>query len=479
MKLTRKLSLAIGLGICLVLSVHAALRIGSDRRTYRADVVRDHAAIGKSLGSVVEMLWARDGATRALDAVDHLNQRTSHITIRWVWARPGTESEYAPRLAPLVPRRGTAPRWTVTDGDDGVPHLLTYVPVRVPDDRRGAIELYESLEGERLFHQKSLTRTATTTGVLVLVCLALTIGFGVVFVARPMRLLVAKAERIGLGDLEGPLVLRQDDEVRDLAEAMNVMCDRLRESRAREQVAAAERLHVLEQLRHVDRLATIGQLASGIAHELGTPLNVVRVRGAMIASGEVSADRTRELGQVVVDQADKMAVIIRRLLDYARKSAAQRSDVDLVRLTAEVVRMLGPTANARNVSLSHATAEASLICRVDPLQVEQALTNLVVNGIQACQAGGSVTVRIARDSSGDRPIRIEIRDDGEGIPPEDLARVLDPFFTTKRPGEGTGLGLPIAHGIVKELGGELELASERGVGTIARVRLPCESESLG
>lgn len=471
MKLTRKLSLAVGLGICVVLGTHAWTRLAADRTSFRADMERDHDVLGRSLASVVEMLWQAEGMMRALAAVERQNARTSNVSIRWVEAGEGARAIEAPRHPALMLGPGEAKRSTVVS-IRGTPHMVTYVRVRVPTRATTAIELVESLSGEREFQRRSLKRAALTTTALILLCLALTIGFGAIFVARPLRLVVRKAERIGEGDLEGPIELENDDEIRDLARTINEMCDRLRDARDRERVAVEARIAAVEQLRHADRLRTVGEIASGVAHELGTPLNVVRVRGAMIAAGEVPEARMRELGHVIVEQADRISASIRQLLDYARRVPSQRADVLVDDVTRRVVSMVAPMANKRGVALALGAPAPGLRVHADANQLEQAVTNVVVNALQASEPGGEVTVLSRRD--GDDAV-IEVVDRGSGIPAEDLAHVVEPFFTRKRAGEGTGLGLPIASGIVRDHGGELVITSAVGAGTTVTLRLPART----
>lgn len=461
MKLTRKLSLGVGLSICIVLAAHAWTRVVSDSASYRADVARDHLVVGRSIASVVEMLWESDGMMSALEAVERQNARTNDITIRWVELGGDAAPEDAPRVPRQMPARGGEATSRVVDGG-GTPHILTYYPVDVDHGPRAAIELYESLSGEREFQARSLRRAALTTSVLMLVCLGLTIGFGAVFVARPLRLVVAKAERVGRGDLEGPITLAQDDEIRDLARAINEMCEHLAESRMREHEA-------VDQLRHADRLRTVGEIASGVAHELGTPLNVVRVRGAMIAAGEVPEARMRELGQVIVEQADRISTSIRQLLDYARRVPSHRAPVRASSIATRVLAMVQPMASKRGVSLVARVQDAAVEVHADANQLEQAVTNLVVNAIQASESGGEITVAVRREATS---AIIEVIDHGAGIADEDLSRVVEPFFTKKRAGEGTGLGLPIAIGIVRDHEGVVEIRSVVGQGTTVLVRMP-------
>lgn len=465
MKLTRNLVIAIGLGIFLVLGIHAWLRISADSDVYRSDVRRDHEVLGKSIVTLVEMLWETDGSERALEAVEHQNRRSSHVQIRLV--EPGTTPADAPVRADLFPSNGHhATHHVIRHGGHNA--MLTYVPIVVPG-RRAALELYEPLQGELEAQHHSLLRTATTTGLLLLVCVAITVGFGIVFVARPLARITRRAVEVGEGHLDGRIDLTQNDEVRDLAVAFERMVDRLRESRATEAAAVADRIAALEQLRHADRLKTIGEIASAVAHELGTPLNVVRARGSMIASGEVTESRMRTLGAVVVEQVDRMSVIIRQLLEYARRDPSKRSPLAVDPVVQYVVRMLAPVAERKSVSLTYTPSHALLRCTLDSAEIQHALINIVVNAIDAVSTGGTVAVSVTTTET---RVGIVVRDNGQGIADADLPRVLEPFFTTKRTGEGTGLGLAIAAEIVREHDGEVLIASVVGEGTTVTVTLP-------
>jgi len=469
MRLVRQLSIAICLGICVVLGFNAWLRLGQQRQDYRADVQRDHATIGRALASGVEFVWVREGKDLALQVVEQLNRRENQLTIRWVWGRAGEDLTYRPLRPALVPRAGQKAHSSVIPDKDGMPYMLTYAPVDVPGGRHGAIELYESLAPEQKALRSILVRTILTMGVLLLLCIALTVGFGVLFVARPLGTLTRKAEQIGAGDLDGPLAFTADNEIRDLAYAMNTMSRRLLEARERAEQETQARIRALEQLRHADRLRTVGELASGIAHQLGTPLNVVRARGSMIAAGEVTEARTRELGQVIVGHVDRISETIRQLLDFARREQPRPTSTDLSKVVEQTIALVEPLAHQRRVKLAFTVRSSSARLRIDAAQVHQALINIIVNALHATPEGGKVEVVLDEEREA---FVISIRDGGEGIAAEHLPHIFEPFYTTKRAGEGTGLGLPVADGIVREHGGSIEAESQLGAGTVFRVRLP-------
>lgn len=233
-----------------------------------------------------------------------------------------------------------------------------------------------------------------------------------------------------------------------------------------------ERRLAVEQLRHADRLNTIGKLAAGIAHELGTPLNVLSGRAELIVAGRVVGEQAVASAQVVVDQAERMAVIIRQLLDFGRRSPDRRENrrsADLRTLLDEAASLLRPMAEKRGVHIVVPEASQSVMARVNAGEIQQVATNLMMNAVQAMGGGGTVTAEV---QAGVGTVGFRVRDEGCGIPPEHLAHVFDPFFTTKDVGEGTGLGLSVTYGIVNDHGGRIDVESDPGKGSVFTVTLP-------
>jgi signal transduction histidine kinase len=364
---------------------------------------------------------------------------------------------------------------------------VTTVPLEIPGLPGAVLQIAESLGHERRLAASHLRRTLATAAVGVLACGVVAWLVGVRLVGRPVAALVAKARRIGGGDFSAPLELSGGDELSLLAREMNATAERLDAAKRQLATESAARIAALEQLRHADRLTTVGKLASGLAHELGTPLNVVSGRAAMIASREVEdPQETVACARIVCEQAERMTAIVRQLLDFARRRGVEKVEADVVQLVRETAGLLEPLAARRGVELVDASepSDARLLARLDPGRIQQALTNLVVNAIQATRAGGCVRVRaLGQDfapETGDerragRYAVLEVSDDGEGIPADRLAVIFDPFFTTKGVGEGSGLGLSVAHGIVEEHGGWIDVRSTPGIGSCFRICLPLEA----
>jgi signal transduction histidine kinase len=475
MKLARNLTIALIAGIFMVLALSAYVRIRREAGLFEANIRRDDHAMGRALMAGVLEVWGNEGEARALHLVDEANEQEGAVDIRWVWLDGQGGPDHAPRLsaAALAPvRAGHEVVQAIVS--QGAEQLVTCMPVAVPGGRAGALELAESLAGKREYVRATISSTLVSTAALTLVSGLITTALGVWLVGRPMRALIEQARRIGAGDLTRRISLRQRDEIGELAEEMNRMCDRLLAAHEKLGSETSARIDALEQLRHAERLATVGKLASGIAHELGTPLQIVSGRARMIAEGDVTGAEVEASARTVVEQSQRMTRIIRQLLDFARRRDAQKIRVDLRRVLQDTYALLRPLADKQGVTLAQEGPDTPAEIEADEEQLQQALTNVIVNGVQSMPRGGQLTVAVERvrvrppaDHGGPEAdyLALSVRDEGEGIPAEAAAHIFEPFFTTKPVGEGTGLGLSVTYGIIREHGGFIRVESAPGAGS--------------
>jgi signal transduction histidine kinase len=233
-----------------------------------------------------------------------------------------------------------------------------------------------------------------------------------------------------------------------------------------------ERLRQAERLSHSEKLVTAGQLAAGIAHEIGTPLNVARGRVELVLS-HLGKDHAEAANHgIVIEQIDRVTRLIQQLLDYVRPVPASMHQVDIKRTMHVVADLLSAQASKRGVTLRADVPPDIPELRGDPDQVQQILVNIVLNAIDACDEGGRVEMRASR--RGDAVI-IEVLDNGHGISPEIRAQIFDPFFTTKKRGQGTGLGLWVVAQLVRAHAAEIDVESTLGSGTTVRLTWPVPS----
>jgi len=321
-------------------------------------------------------------------------------------------------------------------------------------------------------------------GALIVSGLLLMGMLGSIWIDRPMSRLRAQAERIGTGDFDTQLDVSGGGELADLAGTIERMRGQLAEAREAEQLATAEKFEALEKLRHTERLATLGRLSAGMAHELGTPLNVISGRAKLISSADLSREEVVRSATIIGEQSERMADIMRQLLSFARRGEAKKQRVEIGGALRSVLPLLELSAHKHQVELQVQAPSAPIRVSADPGQLQQVLLNLALNGIQAMPAGGTLELGGTLTETCSPPETVKephskwaclaVRDQGIGIDAEHLAHIFDPFFTTKEVGQGTGLGLSIAYGIIEEHGGWIEVDSSPGQGSCFRIYLPLE-----
>jgi len=473
MRLARKLTLALVFAVIIVLTAHGILTAQRELAFFELDTQRDARVMGRTLVAVVSEIWRAEGSERALKTIDEANEHEESVNFRYVSLNPSSQRRptiAAERIGRLTPGRFTVFREMESHGK-----IFTYVPIPADASGLGAIEVSSSLVDQRNYVRRGIVANGITTIATTLVAAAITILLGAFFVGRPMRELIAKARRIGAGDLSGPLELRQRDELGELGGEINSMCERLGEERA-------ARMRAVHELRHANRLAVVGRLAAGIAHELGTPLHVVTGWADMIAAREVTGDGAVDAAKNISTAASRMARIIRELLDFARRGAVRKEPQSLANLARQTTTLLQPIADKRGVEIVVSAPDEELVAEVDAGQLQQAITNLAMNGMDAMRDGGRLEIAVSKivarppaELGGGAPTpcaAIAVRDSGPGIEPGVLEQVFEPFFTTKSVGEGTGLGLSVSYGIVREHGGWISVESLPGHGACFTVFLP-------
>jgi two-component system, NtrC family, sensor kinase len=483
MKLTRKLVATLMLGVVAVLATHAGIRVHREIAAFEADTQRDDVNFGRTLARMVAQLALEVGPDKALALVEQTNASGHPARIHWVWLDAPATDPRRPRVAPeqlAALAHGKQLTFRLPRDHSGF-EMYTYTDVEMGAGRRIAIEVAESLEEEARYVRDTIVDIILETAAIIVVCSALAVGLGVLMVGRPIGRIIGLARRIGRGDLAGRLALSQRDELGELAGEMNLMCVQLAEAEKKIQAETAARLEAIESLRHAERLTTVGKLASGVAHELGTPLNVISGRAHLITSEYDDKSAAHQNATIISAQSQRMAVIVRQLLDFARRSQGKTDRRDLRAIAAQIVQMLAPQANKHGVSLVFEGREPAL-ADVKEGQLQQAINNLIMNGIDATPPGGTITVTVDGTEVQRPPrkqgestvacLRLSVKDEGTGIRADDLPHVFEPFFTTKEVGKGTGLGLSVTHGIIQDQGGWIEVDTEVGRGSCFSIFLP-------
>jgi two-component system NtrC family sensor kinase len=361
----------------------------------------------------------------------------------------------------------------------------------------GVLDVLYSLDNvERMLRDSAIKLTLFALGFVLLVSLG--IGFLVHrLIYVPLRDLEAGARSLASGDLDHEIPVRSSDELGQLARSFNSMTAALKES----QQERATWAHTLEQrveqrtkeLRVAqaeaargEKLASVGLLASGIAHELNNPLTGILTFSTLLRKKMPDGSTDAEDLDLIIQETKRCAGIIRRLLDFAREKKPEKKFADLNDIIEETERLIERPAHLRDIEIRKELDRTLPSVWVDADQIKQVVMNILVNAQQAIEQKGTITVRTGlapepmRADPKAAPVRmveIAISDTGCGIPEKNLERIFDPFFTSKEVGKGTGLGLSVSHGIVRAHGGLIEVESTVGEGSTFRIYLPLEPDT--
>jgi two-component system, NtrC family, sensor kinase len=306
-------------------------------------------------------------------------------------------------------------------------------------------------------------------------------GWGLLsrLIIGPLRELIEATHQVARGDLSSRVEVRQDDELGQLAEAFNEMTEQISLGREELEGSVAELVRLNENLAQTQRellssekLASVGQLAAGVAHEIGNPLAAVSGYLDLIRRRDYLRPPEQEMLDRVHREIHRIDEIIRELLDYSRPQDQSVSLINLNDAINSALTLLRAQKGFEKVELRLELAEVPPV-RANRSSVQQLIMNLVLNAVQAMADGGSLTITTRpAELEGGPGLQLRIADTGGGIPPAHLAKIFDPFFTTKEPGCGTGLGLSICQRIVENLQGRIGVESQPGAGCVFTVTLP-------
>ena len=275
---------------------------------------------------------------------------------------------------------------------------------------------------------------------------------------RPLTTLREGADRIGKGEFGHRIEVASQDEIGELSEGFNKMARNL------------ERLRTVEErLAQSERLAAVGKFAAGIAHEINNPIgNVIGM--AKLMRKNITDESAKEDIETIIKDADRCGRIVKDLLSYSRQSPPRREQTPLKTLIDDAEAAIRGQVAAKDITIQRHIPNTVPELFVDPLQIGQALGNILLNAVQSIAESGTITIRASLLH--DNIVDISVTDTGCGIEDAIKDKIFYPFFTTKVVGEGTGLGLAISYGIIQNHGGEIIMESEKGFGSTFRVRLP-------
>ena len=488
-RIALKLTFALVGLIVLLLGAEAILRGMREAAVYEQEIRQEQRVLGRALEQSAEMTWQERGLGYAETLLEAAGAREGEVAVRVLDASEALAAATGPEERDAWSADGT-----IQASEPGA--LRTYLRIDGPDGATRALELSTSLRKEGAYVREALFDFAVVAVFLLGLSAAGALWLGRSLVGTRVDSLVGHARQIGTGDFSVRDDLPGSDELASLSVALNDMARALSAAHVALEEETRARFAVTAHLRRSDRLATVGTLAAGLAHELGTPLHVISGRAAMLMEDAGTDPDAKTHANAIADQSQRVQRIIQELLDFARPRRAERRPVDIDALLETDTELLAPILRRRGVECRIERKEVpgeerrpeSMAPKVfaDPDQLRQVFTNLLLNASQAMKGGGTIEVEIVAERrappelraavgdavEGQRFTQVAVRDHGAGIEPEALSQLFDPFFTTKEVGEGTGLGLAVAHGIISDHEGWIAAESEPGQGSTFFVWLP-------
>jgi two-component system NtrC family sensor kinase len=451
----------------------------------------EQALRDRKIGDVPAILAEMAPAPRLVDSIRIFDRRLAEVS--------GTTTGVAG--TPLVPR--VAREQVLSTGKSlfrfrwDQPHPAVYVLLPLRSEQAAVAGILEVVVGaDRLQRQvrdaaRGLALRVGVLGLMIALAVWLAVGVGI---RRPLEALVRAALRLGQDRPGQRIQVRGQGEIGQLASAFNRMAERLQAAHREIMAGGLARRELERQIHEAQKLAVVGRLASEVAHEIGTPLNIISGRTERIQKRLQAVQAALGDADTILGQIGRVAGIVRQLQEYARPRRASIRPIAVGPVLTRTIELLEPLARQREVVVEvHVAADLPLLL-ADPDQLQQVLLNLTTNALDATPPGGRVDVRAALEASSlipgrapdttdtrprlsrgraDEPtLTLTVADTGCGIPAQRLAQIFEPFFSTKERRGGTGLGMPIVEDILLTHHGSIEVRSAEGAGTTVLLRWP-------
>ena len=480
-RITLATSLVVAASLALI-GLWDLRRQGHDRRA-----AHEHAAetVAKTVRASLEFNGTESSLARASELSKELTIKDTGWTVTILAATSATPNvAQQRRLLAMVEKLLPS----ISTWDDDI--FIYSLPLRVANpsaaerfDVRGVVEVTRDAD------ELSSAQTAARNRALVFMLLVAALVFFAAtlftrgLVTRPIKKLLAGIGDVAEGDLSHVVLSEREDEIGKLATRFNEMTFSLRESRAETERQNQARSSLEERLFQTEKLATIGQLAAEIAHEVGTPLNVIAGRAKNLGKKAADTAAVKKNAGIIAEQTQRITRIIQRLLDFARRKIGHTETelVDLNEIAFTTMEFLEGRLGDANVEHSLIRHESLPAVRGHADQLQQVLLNLFINAIEAMPGGGALAVETSHDTvrrpglaeaAPESVVVVRVTDSGPGIPEELRERIFEPFYTSKEREGGTGLGLAVSHGIVKEHDGWVDVDSGQEQGTCFSVFFP-------
>ncbi|SHJ21335.1 two-component system, NtrC family, sensor kinase [Malonomonas rubra DSM 5091] len=353
------------------------------------------------------------------------------------------------------------------------------------EKKLGVLDVVVSLEKMQAVTFNHHADVFVSTAVMLVLMSICQFVFTQKYVCQPVQRLVRHTERLARGDLDVRIENVPTDEFGELGEAFNSMASSLEQAQLElrdwagtlEQKVEKRTEEIQEmqaQLVQSAKLASMGELVAGIAHEINNPLGGILMFSSLAAKNPELPPQVKDNLEVVVSETRRCAKIVRGLLEFSRESIPEKRSDSINRIIKQTLRLVSQQTLFQDIEMDCEFDETLPELHLDPDQIQQVFFNMFINAAQAMHDGGGIlSITTERDNELESVIRVIVADNGQGIEKESLNKIFDPFFSTKSK-KGFGLGLSISYGIINNHGGKISVQSELGVGTQFTILLPID-----
>lgn len=347
-------------------------------------------------------------------------------------------------------------------------YITAYEPIRNIKDEVIGI-LYVGILEEKFLDMKRQTMLTflgiTFVGIVIAFAISCLLGNSI---TKPIRLLVSASNKFAKGDLDHRVEYRNGDEIGELGTAFNYMLDSIKER--------DERLkeYTKKEIMKSERLAMVGQLAAGVAHEINNPLGSILIYSHLLIEDLEKEDPRRGNIEKIVNQATRCKKIVKGLLDFSRQTEPEMKLSDINTIVKEVLSLVERQVMFHNIKVIKKLSPDLPTILLDKNQIQQVLMNIILNAVEAMDGQGKLTIETFSD---EEYVKTKFTDTGCGISEENMKKLFQPFFTTKETGHGTGLGLSISYGIIRKHNGKINVSSKIGKGSTFTVVLPVREKN--
>jgi len=477
MTLSTRIATVFSLAGALLFGAYAIYLLHEEADELRVAIEREVQILGRNLQSAIAFA-IRDGQMEDVRAMLNRMQATDpdiRVLVLDVEAMPllSPAAMEDPVVFDMARQalRENASQWQYHPASDPL-NIVFSAPLQDDSGAQiGSVVMLRPLDDMRDDLQRTRRGLILTVSLFVAVAISLGLILGHLL-RKPLAQLKRAMQQLSAGEFPDQLTLQRKDEIGDLARAFDDLAQRLERSRRKLAAEQMSRRALETAMQKADKLITIGQLSAGLAHEIGSPLQVVSGRARLLL--DAPETDTRRQAQIIVDEADRITGIVTQLLDYTRRKPLRIERVDAAMLASRVVDLLELEARRHRVALTLQTDPALPLAEADPDQLQQVMLNLINNALAATQADGRVIVAIQAEG---HLLRIRVSDTGKGIAESVQPHLFEPFFTTRSASGGTGLGLAVVKSIVDAHSGHIHFQSTPGQGSDFVVELPLSQQT--